>query len=251
MLEQRKLERFKELKKDEVHVWYASLDLDAMHLQSMIQNLSSDEKVRAEGFCFPEDRKHYIATRGILREILSGYLKKIPKQLIFKYNSFGKPFLAGETSAEWLSFNLSHSRSIALYAFTWNRKVGIDLEYIRSDVAEDCTAEQTFSPREVAVLRSLPKDVQVRAFFNCWTRKEAFIKAKGKGLSIPLDQFDVSIVPGEPVRLLNTEWDADEPSRWKFKELNVGHEFVASLAVEGRGWYLKCWSASLGNNLLK
>ncbi len=85
------------------------------------------------------------------------------------------------------------------------------------------------------------RDIQTRAFFNCWTRKEAYIKAKGQGLSIALDQFDVSLTPGEPVRLLNTEWDADEPRRWKLEELDTGPEYVASLAVENHGCNLKCW----------
>ncbi len=91
------------------------------------------------------------------------------------------------------------------------------------------------------MLRCLPKEIQTKAFFNCWTRKEAYIKAKGQGLSIPLDQFDVSLVPGEPVRLLKTKWDDEEHTRWKFMELGAGPEYAAVITAEGQGWSLKCW----------
>ena len=226
---------------DEVHVWRASLKLSPSELYKMKQNLFPDEQERAERFYFQKDREHFIAAHGILREILSGYLEKDPYQLVFKYNFFGKPFLAKETGSEELLFNLSHSHGTALYAFTQKRKVGIDLEYIRSDMVKNNTAEQTFSSREVTVLRSLPEKDQVRGFFNCWTRKEAYIKAKGQGMLIPLDQFEVSLTPGEPVRLLNTEWDANEASLWRLMELNVGTGYTAAIAVEGHDWYLKFW----------
>ncbi len=227
------------LEKNEVHVWFASLNIPPVQLKSLKLNLASDELDRAERFRFQRDRDHYIAAHGILREIISCYLKKDPSKLKFIYNGFGKPFLEKEN--ENLSFNLSHSRDMALYAFTWGRKIGIDIECIRLDVVTDSTAEHTFSNGEVSVLRSLPEEIQSRAFFNCWTRKEAYIKAKGRGLSIPLDQFDVSLVPGEPARLMKTSWDASEPSRWKLEELNLSPQYVASLAVEGCDWHLKCW----------
>ena len=121
------------------------------------------------------------------------------------------------------------------------RRVGIDIEKMRSAVVEDCTAEHTFSKGEVAMLRSLPKEIQIRAFFNCWTRKEAYIKAKEKGFCIPLDQFDVSIAPGEPALLLKTKWDDEEPARWKMMELRVDPEYAAVVIAEGDNWHLKCW----------
>jgi 4'-phosphopantetheinyl transferase len=226
---------------DEVHVFYTSLEVSDRRLETLEKTLYPFEQERADRFRFPQDRKHYIAGRGILREITGAYLKKDPSRLVFKYNSYGKPFLLDDSYTIDLSFNLSHSRGTALYAFTIGRDVGIDIEYMRSDVVEDSTAEHTFSKNEIAALRDLPRDIQTRAFFNCWTRKEAFIKAKGQGLSIALDQFDVSIIPGEPAKLLRTEWDAAERNRWTLEELNVGAEYAASLAVKDQEFILKCW----------
>ncbi len=239
-----------ELRRDEVHVFYASLEVSAPRLKALESTLFPYEQIRAEKFRFPNDREHYIAARGILREIIGAYLKKDPSRLVFKYNSYGKPFLLDDSCAIELSFNLSHSGGAALYAFTRGRDVGIDIEYMRSDIVEDSIAEHTFSPNEVAVLRGLPRDIQMRAFFNCWTRKEAYIKARGQGLSIALDQFDVSLIPGEPAGLLKTEWDTGEQNRWTLKELDVGPEYAASLAVEDLGFNLKCWEWP-GLNLTK
>jgi 4'-phosphopantetheinyl transferase len=226
---------------EEVHVFYASLEVSDPRLKTLETTLFPYEQARADKFHFSKDREQFIVGRGILREIIGAYLKKDPSMLVFKYNSYGKPFLLDDSCVIDLSFNLSHSQDVALYAFTRGRNVGIDIEYMRSDVVEDSTAEHTFSKNEVAVLRGLPRDIQTRAFFNCWTRKEAFIKAKGQGLSIALDQFDVSIIPGEPAKLLKTEWDADEKNRWTLEELDVGPEYAASLAVEDHGLIIKCW----------
>ncbi len=230
-----------ELKNNEVHVLVASLDIDAPRLQSLIHILSSDEKERGERFRFNKERHRYIASRGILREILSFYLGCDPSILRFEYNSFGKPFLKRSEGMEDISFNLSHSQDISLYALTQRRKVGIDIEKISSTFVEDCTAEYTFSPGEVVMLRSLPEEVQNQAFFSCWTRKEAYIKAKGQGLSIPIDQFDVSLAPGEPAQLLETKWDDDEPSRWKFMDLKVNPDYAAAVTAEGNSWHLEWW----------
>jgi 4'-phosphopantetheinyl transferase len=119
--------------------------------------------------------------------------------------------------------------------------VGIDLEYIRSDLAVEQIAERFFSRREIATLRALPIDLRTYAFFLCWTRKEAYIKARGEGLSLPLDQFDVSLIPGEPAALLNTQRDLYEVSRWSLQELTPAPGYAAALAVEGHGWHLACW----------
>ena len=227
------------LGKNEVHVWRASLDRASTEIQELMLYLSSDEKQRANRFRFLIDREYYITARGILRWILGRYLEKDPTQLIFKYNNFGKPFLTGQECGEDVSFNLSHSYDLVLYAFTRGRKVGIDVEYTQSEIVKDYIVEHTFSAREVEVLRNLPEDIQVQAFFNCWTRKEAYVKAKGQALSIPLNQFDVSLSPGDPVRLLNTKWDVDEISRWSLHELKVGSDYAASLAVEGNGLFIK------------
>lgn len=170
---------------DEVHVWRAALDGAASHLQSLWQTLSLDERGRAERFHFRRDHDSFVVARGMLRIILGRYLNAEPDRLRFRYSHYGKPTLAGEFDEEALCFNLSHSDRLALYAITRGRKIGVDLERIRPDFADEQIAEQFFASGEVAALRALPLHAQQEAFFNCWTRKEAFIKARGEGLSLP------------------------------------------------------------------
>jgi 4'-phosphopantetheinyl transferase len=184
---------------DDVHVWRATLDKTPSQIQSYLHNLAADEHVRAERFYFERDREHFIAARGVLRAILGGYLHRTPESLSFCYSSHGKPALAGESAEDAIRFNVSHSQGVALFAVTRGREVGIDIEHIRFDLEVAEIAERFFSPWEVATLRALPIEAQRQAFFCCWTRKEAYIKARGEGLSLPLDQFEVS---GEPSAIL-------------------------------------------------
>jgi 4'-phosphopantetheinyl transferase len=225
---------------DEVHVWLASLDLEASRVKSLWRTLSADERERGLRFHFQRDREHFIVARGLLRVILGRYLNMKPSQIRFSYNRYGKPFLAGEGGGA-LRFNVSHSHRLALYAMTSGREIGIDLEHIRRVLDINEIAERFFSPREVAMLLALPEPLWSEAFFNCWTRKEAYIKAKGEGLSLPLDQFDVSLAPGEPAALLYTSDDSQEASRWSLQELAPSPGYVAALVVEGHDWQLKCW----------
>ena len=225
----------------EVHVWRASLDLKALHIQSLQQTLVADERAKAGQFYFQKDREHFIVARGLLRVILGRYLHTEPSQLQFCYSHHGKPALSRKLAGDALRFNLSHSHGLALYAVTRGREIGVDLERIRPDLADEHIAEQFFSSLEIAALRALHTNIQKEAFFNCWTRKEAYIKAKGEGLSLPLDQFEVSLVPGEPAALLSTNGNPQEAFRWSLQELVPGSGFVAALAVEGHDWRVKCW----------
>lgn len=226
---------------DDVHVWRASLNPSAEHVRDLQRTLTPDEQERAARFRFQRDRDHFIVARGVLRAILGRYLGVEPSQLRFCYSSYGKPALAEKFGRKKLNFNLAHSHELALYAVTRGRTVGIDLEYMRADLAGEQIAERFFSPREVAVLRTLPRNKQEEAFFNCWTRKEAYVKAIGEGLSMPLDQFDVSLVPGEPALLVSTHKDPREAARWSLRALAPGSGYVAALAVEGHTWRLTCW----------
>ncbi|MDY7076351.1 MAG: 4'-phosphopantetheinyl transferase superfamily protein [Chloroflexota bacterium] len=226
---------------DKVHVWRASLDLAAVHIRELECTLASDERERAERFRFHKDRVRFIVAHGLLRAILGRYVGVEPSQLRFCYSSHGKPALAWEFEGGVIRFNLSHSHKLALYAVTCGREVGIDLEYIRADLAGEQIVRQFFSPREVADLQALPADMQTAAFFNCWTRKEAYIKARGEGLSLPLDQFAVSLAPGEPAVLLSTAGDSSEAARWSLQALYPGTGYVAALAVEGHSWRLESW----------
>ncbi len=230
-----------ELGCDEVHVWRATLDQTPSQIQSFRHNLAADEQARAERFHFERDREHFVVARGVIRAILGRYLKQAPECLSFCYSSHGKPALAGDSGGDAIHFNVSHSHGIALYAVTRGREVGIDLERIRSNLAVAEIAERFFSRREVAMLRTLPTEEQREAFFRFWTRKEACLKARGEGLSLPLDQIDVSLAPGEPDAVPGTQRDPSEASRWSLQELAPGPGYVAALAVEGHGWHLACW----------
>ncbi len=226
---------------DEVHVWRAALDLGASGLQNLEHALSADERARAERFCFWKDRERFIVARGLLRVILGSYLEMEPGQLRFCYGPHGKPTLAEGSGVDAFCFNLSHSQAVALYAITRHREVGVDLERLRPDLEGEQTAERLFSPREIAVLRALPPNLRLEAFFTCWTRKEAYIKARGGGLTLPLDRFDVSLAPGEPAALLSINGDRQEASRWLLQSLAPAPGYLAALAVEGHDLRIKCW----------
>ena len=226
---------------NEIHVWRAGLELPVSQLQRLRGALTVDELERANRFSFQIDRQRFIAARGTLRSILSRYITITPSHLRFHYNRYGKPFLAAEFSAHLLNFNLSHSGSMALYAITRKMEVGVDVERVRSDVDYEEIAERFFSANEVAILRTMPTEKKLDAFYTCWTRKEAYIKAHGKGLSLPLDSFDVSFAPWEPSILLITKDEARESSHWRLLDLKPGLGYVGALAVKGIGCRLRYW----------
>jgi 4'-phosphopantetheinyl transferase len=229
------------LREDEVHVWRVSLVVPEFTLDHLQVVLSQEEVTRAARFHFEKDRKRWIVGRGVLRILLGRYVNTYPSQLRFGSHAYGKPFLAFPSVSPPLEFNISHSHDLVLYAFTFTRQVGIDLEYKGASVDYEALAKVSFSPNEQALFRSLPDDVKQEAFFNCWTRKEAYIKARGKGLSIPLDQFDVSFIPGEPAALLQDREDPREMTRWTLQELLPGSNYAGAIAVEGTRWNLSCW----------
>jgi 4'-phosphopantetheinyl transferase len=225
----------------EVHVWRASLDLDSSCVEHLQHALSADELQRAARFHFPRDRRRFTVARGVLRDILGRYLGVPPSELEFRYGAHGKPALAAGFDAVGVRFNISHSHEMALFAVTCGREIGVDIEYLGREIRGEEIAQHFFSAHECASLRALPAAAKHEAFFNCWTRKEAYIKAHGEGLSLPLDQFDVSLAPGEPAALLATRNDPREVQRWSLQALTPGPGYVAALAVEGQGWQLSSW----------
>jgi 4'-phosphopantetheinyl transferase len=229
------------LARNAVHVWRASLDQSPSQVAFLQNSLDDDERSRADRFYFSRDRERFIVARGVLRALLGRYLGKAPQSLSFSYSTHGKPALASESGADAIRFNLSHSHGTALYAVTRGREIGVDLEFIRSDLEAEQIAERFFSHSEIVTLRALPLSLRKYAFFLCWTRKEAYIKARGEGLSMPLDQFDVSLIPGEPTALLSTQRDTDETLRWSLRNLTPAFGYAAALAAEGRDWTLSCW----------
>lgn len=233
----------------EVHVWRAGLDVDPARLAALAAVLCADEADRARRFRFDRDRDRFIAGRAGLRIVLSRYLCASPAELRFHYGLHGKPALATDTEAvpagERLAFNLSHAGTYALIAVTPGRRIGVDLETIRPEVARGRIADRFFSPAEVACLRSLPEHEQPPAFFALWTLKEAYIKALGGGLSIPLAGFTVSLSWHDASATFTAADDPEASARWSLRRLDPGPGYAGALAVEGPIRRLHLWSESL------
>lgn len=230
----------------EVHVWQVTLDLAQDEVERLKRWLSTDELGRAERLIFADHRKRFIAARGSLRAILGRYLNIAPADICFEYALHGKPQLAAiHVLPQPLYFNLAHSEEIALIAVTGIGAVGIDVERIRPAYPSEQVARNFFSPGEIGRLGKLPAHEYDHAFFHCWTRKEAFIKATGQGLLLPLDQFEVSLPHEESATLLRTDWNPDEAANWSLHQLEAGAGYAASLAVRGHDFQLKCWTLAL------
>jgi 4'-phosphopantetheinyl transferase len=234
---------------DEVHLWRVDLAVVAKPEQQWQQILSTDERTRAARFHFPKDRQYFTATRALLRIILGSYVGCDPTELSFHYSAKEKPSLdrtsnrtlnpASSHSESQVEFNVSHSGDAALLAFSRGRVLGIDVEQLRENFDHAAIARRFFSEQEQTQLAELPSSERHLGFFRCWTRKEAYIKAQGAGLSLPLDQFDVSLKPGELNALLSTRPDETEAAQWSLQEVPAGEGYVAALCVRGHGWRLK------------
>lgn len=225
----------------DVHIWRATLDLDTTTTQAFRDILTADEAMRADRFHFPRDRTRFVVARGVLRVILGDYLRINPADIRFEYNPYGKPAIAQPCARSFVHFNLSHADDTALYAFAIEREVGVDIEEVRTDLPYVEIADRTFSSAERAAFKQLPAALQPQGFFNCWTRKEAYIKARGMGLSMPLDQFDVSLIPGAPAALLRTAEEPKAVHRWSLLDIAVGSRFAAAVVTEGRDWQVSYW----------
>ena len=223
------------LPKNEVHIWRAWLDADAQGLSRLREFLSKDEISRANRFIFPRDRNHFIVARGRLRELLGMYLRRDPQSSRFLVGKFGKPALMDEND---LRFNLTHSHGLAVYGFAMNRELGIDVEKIRPDFGGEEIAERYFSETEQQELRELPVEVRATAFFLCWTRKEAYIKARGDGLQIPLASFDVSLSPGKPETLRSSD-----SQRWSLLSFTPTPGYAAAIITEGHAPTVRYWAS--------
>jgi 4'-phosphopantetheinyl transferase len=218
----------------EVQVWRADLRPDDGTLLRLEGVLSADERERAARFVFPEHRQRYVVARGILRHLLGRYLSVPPAGLAFAYGPKDKPSLA--IPAPPLTFNVSHSHSVAVFAISSGRELGVDIESIRPDFATIEIAERYFSPGEISELQSLPPDARARGFFLCWTRKEAYVKARGEGLGIPLHSFDVTLTPEMPAVLRSSD-----SGRWTLRSFQPGPTFAGAIVGEGQGWELRLW----------
>jgi 4'-phosphopantetheinyl transferase len=217
---------------DEVHVWRIDLDVPKSQLENLVVTLSSDELARANRFHFQEHCQRFITGRGSLRNILSLYLGIEPQQVQFDYEPRGKPLLADTLADSGLLFNLSHSQGLALCAVNYTRKIGIDLEYVRSGSDLAGFAQRFFLPREYDLVRSLPPNQQQEVFFRYWTCKEAYLKATGDGIA-QLEQVEISLTPTQPAKLLTSQ-------DWSLIEFTPAENYRAAVAVAGFDWHLKC-----------
>jgi 4'-phosphopantetheinyl transferase len=217
----------------DVHVWCVSLTPLLEELDALFSLLSPDEKVRADRFYFEMDRNRFVVGRGLLRTIIGGYMDMAPSQVAFVYGNYGKPALGLGSWNKPLEFNLSHSKDLALYIFSWGHRVGIDVEYIRPMPDLDDFAEQFFSPRETEVLKSLSEEEKYDAFFKLWTCREAFLKAHGSGLTTPLNLVEISLEAEGTGLLSAIDGDSKQASRWHLESFCPAMGYRASLAIEG------------------
>ena len=217
------------LSANEIHVW--TVDLSQRAVPDLDGVLSSDELERASRFHFERDRQCFMIAHSALRIILARYLNLPPATLAFGQTEYGKPFLTN-LEANGLLFNMSHSGELAVIAVAREREVGVDVEFMRADFATAEVAEHFFSVAEIYTLCGLDQHQRTKAFFDCWTRKEAYVKARGEGLSMPLDRFDVSLAPGVTAAMLGNRMDEEEKSRWTFQDFQVAHGYAAALVIE-------------------
>lgn len=229
------------LGEQDVHVWRVSLDVPESALASLQEVLAPEELAKAQRFVFERDRTCSLVARAVLRILAGRYTQTPPSQLRFTLNEYGKPALAWPGLQTPLQFNLSHSARLVLCAFAWQRHLGVDVEYMRTGIDYEGLAGYCFSPVEQETLKGLAPGQVHEAFYNCWTRKEAYIKARGMGLSLPLTLFDVSLLPGSEAALLQSREDPGEVQRWSMCRLFPGTDYAGALAVEGTGWQLRCW----------
>ncbi len=229
---------------DLIRVWRVHLDPTAAEFAALENLLSPAEINRADRFHFARDRRRFVVARGVLRLILGGYLQADPQGLSFHYGAHGKPSLA--LSGTGWRFNVSHSHEVALIAVTQQREVGVDVEFPRPLADRERLVAANFSASEAAVWHSLAAEAREAAFFTAWTRKEAFLKALGGGLTIPLQSFSVSLAPDEPAALLEVNGDVAAAADWGMASVPVGAGYFGALVGEGAGWRSDCvdWVAN-------
>ncbi len=235
------LPRF-DLATGDVHVWWVDLLAQLGGADQLEEALSPDELDRAQCFRFAVDRRRFVARREMRRHLIGRYLNLEPSAIQFTTGNCDKPAIAGQTERGGLRFSCSHSGDLALIAFARGREIGVDLERRRPLPDALQLAHTFFSPVERAALASVPAAQQEAAFFDCWTRKEAFIKALGLGLSFPLNRFTVSLAPDKPAALLRVEDDPSATGRWAMRSLAAAPGYSAALVADGKITLVSSWN---------
>ncbi len=220
----------------EVHLWSVSATAVDDQVLQLKRYLSEDELARAGRFHFEKDRRRFIIARGMLRTILSLYQPRPPEAHAFSCDRYGKPHLLDN---QGLCFNLSHSGTQILYGLALERRIGVDIEYIRPVDSAAEIVENYFTEDEKRIFRQVPEHQKNEAFFNYWTRKEAYIKARGQGLQIPLNRFSVTFFPGEPARIIKMDWDCQDKLPWTLQTIAIEDGYAAAVAVEGENFVFK------------
>lgn len=224
-----------------IHLWTARLDPPAWQVDELARLLDPDERQRAARFRFDVHRRRFIVGRGFMRRVVGAYLETDPARLVWSYGPKGKPALAEPAAGEPLYFNLSNSEELALLGLDREREIGVDVEYLRPLSDMEALAERFFSSSESETLLALPPAERTAGFFNCWTRKEAYLKAVGDGLSAPLNRFDVTLKPGEEPRMLRLEGSPERAARWSLYHLEPAREYLGAVAIEESGWEISAW----------
>jgi 4'-phosphopantetheinyl transferase len=228
----------------EVHVWAWAFTGPEEPSAADLEILDEQERKKTARFYFAPDRVRYSICHASMRRILASYLDQPPESLIYHESEGGKPELLLDSSVPALKFNLSHSKSVALLAATPNAEVGVDVEDIRP--IERDVATRFFSPREIAGMSPLDGEEWLNAFYRCWTRKEAILKVEGMGLRIPLDSFDVSLLPEEPAALLGARPESKLTAPWRLHHLQPADGSMAALALSSVTAQIKTFSFSAG-----
>lgn len=226
----------------EVHLWRLPLKPSAGEITRLWDSLSDDEQARADRYKIERIRRRFIAARGQLRAILSKYLATTPEQIEFRYQSLGKPYLAPPWSESSLQFNLSDSHEMALCGITVGNELGTDVERIRDVQNFNELARRYFAKSEIVQLERMELGNRLLGFFNCWTRKEAYLKAVGSGLSFPLNKLEVTVAPGQPARLLTLNGSRREALGWHMDAIVPVPGYVAALAINASIERLVCYS---------
>src|SRR5262245_10084842 len=227
---------------DATHLWRASLDLPQETTDALCNLLPADEQARAERFLLDKHRRRFIVARSVLRNILAHYLGADAAKVAFDFGPQGKPCLARDSERPPLHFNVSHSSELAVFAFSRDQELGIDVECIRPLAHAEQLAERFFSPRESALLKSLAPDERTLAFLNGWTRKEAFLKATGKGIAFGLERVEVTVHPEAPARIVSLDGDEAAAAAWSLSSLTPSPGYIAALAMARHGSELTCWN---------
>jgi 4'-phosphopantetheinyl transferase len=195
--------------------------------------LSAEEHARAARFRFAEHARRFVVAHARLRQQLAALLNIHAADITFASGAHGKPAIAGDATQSGLEFNLSHSGSLGLVGWAWRRAIGVDIEFWRPMSDEAALVRRYFSAVEIAAYEQLEPPARSAAFFNCWTRKEAYVKAVGRGLGLPLDSFDVSLGDGAEARLLRASAIGDDGRSWSLAALQAGPGLSAAAVLEG------------------